>query len=261
LPSLAAIQRLTELEQPYLELLRRLAGEYGVHVVGGSHPMRRDNVTLNVCPFVFPNGELVLQPKLHITPTEREHWGITGGDELRVISTPAAKVGVLICYDVEFPETARYLADQGAEIVFVPYCTDNREAHLRVRYCCQARAIENQLFVVSTGIVGNLPSVAAMDIHYGQAAIYTPCDFQFARDGVQAEADSNVEMLLINDLDIQDVYRVRATGSVTPRRDRRKDLFEFRYTSRGDRDSGGLLDSPPIAPVPHLDWSSEPSKD
>jgi hypothetical protein len=90
------------------------------------------------------------------------------------------------------------------------------------------RAIENQIYVVTAGIVGNLPSVAAMDIHYGRAAVYSPADFEFARDGIQAEADSNVEMLLVTDLDINDLYRSRSAGSVRPRHDRRPDLFEYR---------------------------------
>ncbi len=250
LPSVEGISRLAEMEPEFFELMSRLAQKYGVHIVAGTHPVRRDDKLYNVSPLFFPNGEHVLQPKLHITPSEKLHWGITGGDELKVIVTPKAKIGILICYDSEFPEPARYLADHGAEILFVPYCTDNREGHLRVRYCCQARAIENQVFVVTAGVIGNLPSVPAMDIHYGQAAVYTPSDFQFARDGVQAQADCNVEMLLVTDLDISDLYRSRASGSVTPRLDRRKDLFEFRARLRNDSGEPASLDSLPLEPPP-----------
>ena len=249
LPSLEGIRKLTELERPFMELMSRLAREYGLHIVAGSHPILRNEAIYNVSPLFFPDGRHVLQPKLHITPAEKRYWGITGGNELRVIATPKAKVGILICYDAEFPEAARYLADQGAEIIFVPYCTDNREGHLRVRYCSQARAIENQVYVATAGIIGNLPSVAAMDIHYGQAAVFTPSDFQFARDGVQAQADSNVEMLLVTDLDINDLYRSRASGSVTPRLDRRKDLFEFRSKVQNDLNDLTLEDSLPIEPT------------
>jgi predicted amidohydrolase/GNAT superfamily N-acetyltransferase len=248
LPSVEGIRELAKLEQPFMELMSRLAREYGLHVIAGTHPVSRNGAIYNVSPLFFPDGSHVLQPKLHITPSEKASWGITGGNELRVIPTAKAKVGILICYDSEFPEAARYLADQGAEIIFVPYCTDNRDGHLRVRYCAQARAIENQVYVATAGIIGNLPSVAAMDIHYGQAAVYTPCDFEFARDGVQAQADSNVEMLLVTDLDINDLYRSRASGSVTPRLDRRKDLFEFRANVQNDLNNLTLDDSLPIEP-------------
>ena len=51
---------------------------------------------------------------------------------------------MLICYDSEFPELARHLADQGAMILFVPFCTDTSNGYYRVRHCAQARAIELQ---------------------------------------------------------------------------------------------------------------------
>jgi predicted amidohydrolase/GNAT superfamily N-acetyltransferase len=234
LPSLEGIARLAAMENEFVSLLKRMSAEYGVHIIGGSHPMRRGDLVYNACPVFFPDGSMVLQPKIHITPSEFRYWGITGGSELRVINTPKAKIGVLICYDSEFPETARYLADQGVEIIFVPYCTDDRPAYQRVRLCSAARAIENQVYVVTSGIIGNLPSVPAMDIHYGRAAVFTPSDFEFARDGIQAEADSNVEMLLVTDLDIDDLYRNRSAGSVRPRLDRRNDLFEFRCKLRNE---------------------------
>ncbi len=252
LPSLAGIRRLAELERPFCDLMARLAREYGLHIVAGSTPVLRGDKIFNVAPVFGPDGSAVLQPKLHITPAERRDWGITGGDELRVISTPKARVGILICYDSEFPEVARYLADQGAEILFVPYCTDNRAAHLRVRLCAQARAIENQVYVATAGVIGNLPSVDAMDINYGRAAVFTPSDFEFARDGVQAQADSNVEMLLVTDLDINDLYRSRASGSVTQRLDRRADLFTFVPQVRSA--PGLTLETdPPIDPIEHHD--------
>lgn len=227
LPSVEGIARLADMEEQFMELMGRLAREYAVYIIAGTHPMRRGKLVYNMCPIFHPDGSVVLQPKLHITPSEVKYWGITGGNELHVFNTPKARIGVLICYDSEFPEAARFLADQGAEIIFVPYCTDDRQAWLRVRVCSHARAIENQVYVVTAGVIGNLPQVSAMDIHYGRAAVFSPCDFEFARDGIQAEADSNVEMLLVTDLDINDLYRSRASGSVRPRLDRRKDLFDI----------------------------------
>ena len=246
LPSREGIERLADLEEPFMELMTRMAREYGLHIIAGSHPMRRNGRIYNACPVISPDGSTVIQPKLHITPSELKHWGITGGHELRVIHTPKAKVGVLICYDCEFPEAARYLADQGAEILFIPYCTDDRPAYQRVRLCAQARAIENQIYVVTSGIIGNLPSVPAMDIHYGKAGVFTPNDFEFARDGIQAEADSNVEMLLVTDLDINDLYRSRESGSVRQRMDRRNDLFEYRYHLKNDQSDISETEDRPV---------------
>jgi predicted amidohydrolase/GNAT superfamily N-acetyltransferase len=229
MPALEGIESLATMTERVLDLYVGLAKRYGINIVAGTHPMRQPDGSLhNVCPLVLSDGRVEFQPKLHITPSEQNYWGIRGGGTLNVFHTPKAKVGILVCYDSEFPEAARHLADEGAEIVFVPYCTDDRQGYSRVRVCCQARAVENQFYVVTAGIVGNLPSVAAMDIHYGRAAVFTPSDFEFARDGIQAEADGNVEMLLVTDLDINDLYRCRSSGSVRPRMDRRPDLFEYR---------------------------------
>lgn len=245
LAPLEGIRRLSEMSDQFIDLMSGLARKYGCYLIAGSHPIAgkdQPDKIYNQSLVFSPDGEHIKQPKLHITPAEKKYWGISGGSELYVVDTPKAKIGVQICYDIEFPEAARYLADQGCEIIFVPYCTDNRQGYLRVKYCAQARAIENQIYVVTAGIIGNLPSVPAMDIHYGQAAVYTPSDFEFARDGVQAIADSNVETLLITDLDISDLHRARNAGAVRPRHDRRTDLFEIRAKLKN-------------VPAPHADAS------
>lgn len=235
------IRQLAQLTPRFTTLVSDLAKEFGLHIIAGSHPVLQDDGSLHNVSMIFrPDGSYVGQPKLHITPAERTYWGISGGSELLLIQTPKVKVGILICYDIEFPEAARYLAEKGAEIIFVPYCTDNRQGYLRVRTCSQARAIENQIYVVTAGVTGNLPDVPSMDIHYGQAAVFTPSDFEFARDGIQAEADPNVETMLVTDLDIDDLYRSRDAGSVTPLRDRRADLFGYQYFLKNEYEDRGI---------------------
>lgn len=247
LPAVEGIHRLSEeFTQPFIDLMSRMANKYNLYIIGGSHPIKREGKLQNECLIFDPSGRYITQPKLHITPSEQRYWGISGGDELIVLPTPKARIAVQICYDVEFPEASRYLADQGVEILFVPYCTDDRHAMLRVRKCAEARAIENQIFVATAGIIGNLPSVQAMDIHYGQAAVFTPSDFEFARDGIQAIADSNVESLLVTDLDIEDLYRSRAAGSVTPRLDRRTDLFQLKVNLKNVKTDVAMTDGPEL---------------
>lgn len=221
------MRQLSDYTPKLVRLLKKLAVNYGVTLIGGSHPVKKGKRLLNIAHVCLPDGTVVEQPKLHITPNERKWWGISGGDTLGVIDTPKGKIGVLICYDIEFPEATRYLVDQGAEIIFVPFCTDSRHGYLRVRYCAQARAIENQIYVAMAGNVGNLPDVQNMDIQYGQACVLTPSDFPFARDGIRAEADSNEETVLICDLHLNDLRNNRTDGTVTPHLDRRIDLFRF----------------------------------
>ncbi|HBM73831.1 MAG TPA: carbon-nitrogen hydrolase, partial [Erythrobacter sp.] len=171
--------------------------------------------------------------KIHPTPNERYWWNIKGGDKVEVIQTDCGPIGVQICYDSEFPELSRRLADEGARIIFVPFCTDSRQGYLRVRYCGQARAIENQCFVVLSGNVGNLPNVANMDIQYAQSCILTPCDFPFARDGIAAEASENVETLTISDINLADLSWARAEGTVRNLADRRFDLYRIEWDEDG----------------------------
>jgi len=227
LSPIEGMRKLAEYAPRVRRLLSKLAVQYNITLIGGSHPAYRNKKLYNICYICMPDGTVVEQPKLHITPNEKKWWGIEGGNELRVIETPVAKIGVLICYDSEFPEACRHLADQGMEILFVPFCTDIRQGYLRVRHCSQARAIENQIYVALAGNVGNLPDVQNMDIQYGQAAVLSPCDFEFSRDGVAAEAEPNEETLLICDVDLDELLVARNSGTVTPRRDRRPDLFEF----------------------------------
>ena len=236
------IRKLSELTPGFYELMRDLAVRYGITLISGSHPVARDDKMFNICFVCLPDGKVIEQPKLHITPNESKWWQITGGDCLRIIDTPKAKIGIQICYDIEFPEASRWLADQGVDILFVPFCTDNRQGYLRVRYCAQARAIENQVYVALAGTVGNLPDVSNMDIQYAQAAVLTPSDFAFARDAIAAEADYNEETILVCDVNLDDLYEAREHGSVTPRLNRRTDLFNF--TSRMTKGEGNQPEDP-----------------
>lgn len=247
------MRRLADYTGKLTTLLRKLALKHGVTIIGGSHPTKVGRELRNISTIYLPSGQTVQQPKLHITPNERQWWGMTGGSTLQVVETPAARIGVLICYDVEFPETARHLADAGAEIIFVPFCTDNRQGYLRVRYCAAARAIENQVYLALAGNVGNLPDVQNMDVQYGQASVLTPSDLAFARDGIAAESGTNEETVLICDVDLDELQKTHSAGTVTPRLDRRADLFKVVTTVRGPDTGSELTESNgPLGEQPEL---------
>jgi predicted amidohydrolase len=212
------------------EMLSKLAVRYNINIVGGSHPVQRaDGSYANTCFVCLRDGEVHMREKLHPTPDERFWWNVRGGSESTSIMTDCGPIGVMICYDSEFPEVARHLIDQGSQILFVPFMTDNRQAYMRVRYCAQARAIENQCFVVMSGNVGNMPNVRNMDIQYAQSCIITPCDFPFARDGVAQDTTPNVEMVAIGDLRMNELVRARQLGAVRNLRDRRFDLYSVSW--------------------------------
>ena len=186
----------------------------------------------NIAYVFLRDGQVFQQPKIHPTPNEAYWWNIEGGDRLTAIQTDCGPIGVLICYDAEFPELARHLADQGVQILFVPFCTDERQSYLRVRYCCQARAVENQFYVVMSGNVGNLPRVANMDIQYAQSCVLTPCDFPFARDGIAADTTPNVETVAFADLRPETLRLARNSGTVKNLRDRRHDLYNVMWRGK-----------------------------
>jgi predicted amidohydrolase len=225
-----SIEALTHHTPRLLESFRELAVRYNINIVGGSHPSVAESGRVENISYVFlRDGSVHRQAKIHPTPNEAYWWNIEGGSELSTIDTDCGRIGVLICYDAEFPELARHLVDQGAMILIVPFCTDERQSYLRVRYCCQARAVENQVFVVMAGNVGNLPRVANMDIQYAQSCILTPCDFPFARDGVAADSTPNSEMVVFADLRTESLRMARNSGTVKNLRDRRHDLYRVEW--------------------------------
>lgn len=228
-----SIRKLSAWTPQVKELFSRLAVHYNINIIAGTHPTEQANGDIhNVCYVCLRDGSLHEREKLHPTPSERTVWSITGGESAATVLTDCGPIGVSICYDTEFPEVARHLVDQGALILFVPFCTDVREGYLRVRYCAQARAVENQCYVVMSGNVGNLPGVNNFDIQYGQSCILTPSDFPFARDGVAADSTPNIETVLFADLRLESLARARNAGAVQNLKDRRFDLYETRWLPR-----------------------------
>lgn len=224
-----AIEHMTEYTERIKEMFQSFAVKYNVNIIGGSHPTLVDGRVLNISYIALRDGSLHEQPKIHPTPDERYWWNIEGGDEVKVIDTDCGPIGVSICYDSEFPEVARHLVNQGINILFVPFLTDNRQAYCRVRYCSQARAVENQIYVALAGNVGHLPLVENVDIQYAQSCILTPCDFAFASDGIAAETTPNVEMVAIADLRLDTLMEARSRGAVRPIKDRRHDLYSVKW--------------------------------
>ena len=228
-----SIEALSRYTPRIRKALSEMALNFNINIIGGSHPTRMDDGDIhNVAHVCLRDGSIHTQEKIHPTPNEDYWWNIKGGDSIDAIQTDCGPIGVLICYDSEFPELARRLVDEGARIIFVPFCTDSRQGYMRVRYCAQARAIENQCYVVMSGNVGNLPNVANMDIQYAQSCILTPCDFPFARDGIAAEASENVETLTISDVNLADLSWARAEGTVQNLADRRFDLYRIEWDKR-----------------------------
>jgi len=218
--SIAGIQPLIE---PWLALCEGIARRWGVHLQPGSLPVQgSDGYYRNRAWLFGPKGMLGYQDKLMMTRFEREQWGITAGQGLQVFDTDLGRLGILICYDNEFPMLARRLAERGADLILAPSCTDTVAGYHRVRIGAQARALENQVAVLQSPTVGLAPWSPALDENVGRAGLFVPPDHGMPGDGVVAlseELDPPGSRWLICDVDLAEVRRVREQGQVFTRRD------------------------------------------
>lgn len=224
-----AARKLADFTPKYLELFTRLAIKYNVNIIGGSQFTLEDDKLYNVAYLFQRDGRLGKQYKLHITPAERKWWGVEGGRTVDIFDTDRGRVAIHIGYDIEFPELTRIASKKGAQIIFCPFNSDERHGYLRIRYCAQARCIENHVYVVMSGGIGNLPFAEHADIHYAQSGILTPVDFSFSRDGVGAECHPNIETMVTHDVDIELLRRHKYTGTTQNWNDRRQDLYHLTY--------------------------------
>ena len=223
-----AITNLAGMTERYIEMFTRAAQERGLYIIAGSQPVLRDGEIYNVAHLFTPAGSVYTQDALHIPPDERKDFGIEPGEEIKVFDTPLARIAIQVSYDIEFPEVARLHALAGAEVIFVPFSTDEKKAYDRVRYTAQARAVENFLYTVIAGNVGNLPTTKNYLINYGQAAVFTPSDFAFPPSATAGEAEPNVETVVICDLDLTSLAQQRDLATVRHLYDRRADLYDLR---------------------------------
>jgi len=228
LPEPEAIRELAKYTDAIVQKFSELSISYNINIISGSMPEIKDEKLYNVGYLCKRDGTVERYEKLHVTPDEAKVWGMQGGNELKTFDTDCGKIGILICYDSEFPELSRLLADEGMDILFIPFLTDTQNGYTRVRNCAQARAIENECYVAIAGSVGTLPNVHNMDIQFAQSMVFTPCDFAFPSNGIKAEATPNTEMILIADVDIDLLRELNRFGSVRNLHDRRKDIFELK---------------------------------
>lgn len=220
-----AIRELAKYTKEITNRLSELAISYNINIISGSMPEVKRNKLYNVGYLCRRDGSVERYEKIHVTPDEANVWGMQNGNKLKTFDTDCGKIGILICYDSEFPELSRLLSDEGMDILFVPFLTDTQNGYSRVRLCSQARAVENECYVAIAGSVGNLPNVHNMDIQYAQSAVFTPCDFSFPSNGIKAEATPNTEMILVADVNIDLLRELHNFGAVKNLKDRRKDFY------------------------------------
>lgn len=214
--------QLVELQQllpEFLALHQALSDQYDVLIIAPSVPVSVGTEFRNRAYLFRPNKPVNFQEKLIMTRFEREQWGITAGTELKVFEFDAIKFTITICYDCEFPLLARAACDAGAEIIFVPSCTDTLAGYYRVRVSAQARALENQCYVAQSCTIGEATWSAAVDENHGAAAVYTAPDYGWPANGVLEKGEMDQMQCLFVTLDMAHLRWVRQHGQVLNRRD------------------------------------------
>lgn len=207
------------------DLHKALARQFDVMILATSFPVMQDDGSFrNRANLYGPDGLIGYQDKLIMTRFENEQWLVKAGSEIKVLDTDIGKIAINICYDSEFPLIARQQVAAGADLILVPSCTDTEAGFYRVRIGCQARALENQCYVIQSPTFGNAPWSEAVDVNTGRASIYTPVDYGFPDNGILVEGSYDKAEWVYADLDLAEIARVRKEGQVFNYRDWEKQI-------------------------------------
>lgn len=231
-PSLQ-VKKLTGFTEQYVKTFTDLAIKYNVNIIGGSHFVEENHSIYNIAYLFRRDGTVDRQRQIHIPADDQKWWGIQPGNNIHVFDTDCGKIAMLISYDILFPELARIAVEKGAQIIFTPFSTEDQQGYLRIRYCSQARAIENQVYTVIAGTAGNLTHVPHMDVQYAQSGIFSPCDFTFPEKGIVGECNPNIETIIVGEVDLETLRRSRNIGTVTPLKDRRMEFYDIESKKLG----------------------------
>ena len=214
------LEALQSLHDNFIELFKKLAISHQCLIQAGTFPVLVETGDYVNRAYLFnAAGKIDYQDKLMMTRFENEQWLITAGNELKCFSTEYGKIAINICYDSEFPLLARKQVEAGCTLILVPSCTDTVAGYHRVKIGCQARALENQCYVVQSSLVGTAPWSEAVDINVGAGAIYTPVDKGFPDNGVLSIGDFNAVQWVYADINLAACATVRENGQVFNYRD------------------------------------------
>ncbi len=206
--SFATLEKLQEWIPPYLDLFRQLSQKHRMYICSGTQIVQEEKGTFNRAYFFSPGNKLSYQDKCILTPFEKEEGLLTPGSTLRLFETKFGKIGICICYDIEFPPIVKKLADAGAKLILVPSYTSTVHGFYRVNTCCRARALENQCFVAQSALVGKTD----VEMTYGASAICSPIDLGFPEDGLLALGRRDISDTVIAELDFAMLEKVRSEG-------------------------------------------------
>ncbi len=199
----------------FVKLHMQLAKHYGVHILSGSAPIKDQDIYVNRTGLFTPTGHVGWQDKQIMTRFEREDWKVASGGPLHVFETAIGRIGVLICYDSEFPLLGRALSD--VDVLLVPSCTEAQSGYWRVRIGSMARALETQCVVAMASLLSDDARFYGVDEATGMGAIFCPPDKGFPESGVLAAGDMGKAGWTYGTADLNQIAEVRKDGVVLNR--------------------------------------------
>lgn len=220
-------KRLCEYLDDYKSLFTSLAKERNQIIIAGTTLEAEGNQIFNTAYIFDASGEVLSHRKTHIFPAEAQ-WHTVEGDALQVFSIGPITFGIAICYEIEIPEVATIYQQQGADIIFCPSYTFTEHGFWRVRHCAQARAIENQVYVVHCPTKSE--AMGIINPGFGQASILSPCDLPWTANGVLTEANEE-QMVITTKVSLSKLYENRQTGAATTVKDRERRKALYRKQS------------------------------
>ena len=176
----ACLRAVSDLVPDVDALHAEMAIKYGVHICAGSAPVYDDEFgprPVNRARLFAPSGAVGVQDKQIMTRYERDVMDVAPGGPLRLFDTALGRIGILICYDAEFPLLGRALKD--ADIILAPSCTEVLSGYWRVRVGAMARALETQCVSVMASLVGTFDECPHVNANTGMGGVFGPPDIGF----------------------------------------------------------------------------------
>ena len=211
------IARLAEFEEEFVQRAVQNAEQAELSLVAGSHFASCDGLIYNVS-LHFAEGSITVQKKNVMTQFESVEWLVQGHQGLK-LSHYQVDCATLICYDSEFPEAGRSLAEAGVLLINVPAYTETQRGFQRVRWCANARAIENQVYVIHASLLGSLGREPVPKT-YGSSAVLCPSVLPFPARAVLAETELNEPGFAVAELDFEALLGSREQDDVRNWHDR-----------------------------------------
>ncbi|MDO6586887.1 carbon-nitrogen hydrolase family protein [Salipiger sp. 1_MG-2023] len=214
----ASLHAVNELIPRVDALHAELAKAHGAHILAASAPVFDPAYgprPVNRARFFAPSGAMVVQDKQIMTRFEREDWDVVPGCPLQLFDTSLGKIGILICYDSQYPLLGRALSE--ADMILVPSTTEAAYGFNRVRSGCRARAIEQQCITVMSSTVGDCDWSTSVETSRGRGGVFGPPDTGFPEDGIIAQGVMDRPGWTYADVDLDAVARVRKDGVVLNR--------------------------------------------